>query len=1222
MAGDLTITYPAGLPITARRDELLDTIAANQVVIVAGETGSGKSTQLPKLCLELGRGTDALIGHTQPRRLAARAVAARVAEELGSTVGELVGSTIRFDDRVGPATRLQVMTDGILLAATQRDRDLRRYDTLILDEAHERSLNIDFLLGYLTRLLPRRPDLKLIITSATIDTGRFAEHFDAPVIEVSGRSYPVELRYRPFGEEPEDRRDQNDAICDAITELWTEDASDTLVFLSGQREIHDAADALASLKLPDTEILPLYARLSAAEQQRIFASHDKRRVVLATNVAETSLTVPGIRSVVDVGTARISRYSRRLKVQRLPIESVSKASADQRSGRCGRVAPGVCIRLYSEDDFDERPDFTEPEILRTNLASVILQMAALRLGPVAEFPFVEPPDTRSVTDGVRLLEELGAFDPAGELTDLGRKLARLPVDPRLGRMILEADTEGCVREVLIIASAMAIQDPREYPSEKRAEATALHRRFAGTGSDFLGFVDLWEYLREARKSRTGNAYRRMCRAEFLHFLRIREWQDLDRQLRKVVRDLGISISSKPGDADAIHRSVLSGLLSHIGMREGERDEYRGARDARFLVTRDSALGRSRPEWLMVGELTETNRLWGRTAAAIEPAWAEQLGAHLVKQSHGDPRWDATRGKAVCKQRVTLYGLPLVADRTVAYASVDRSEARDLFIEHALVRGEADLPLPVLADNQAALADARSLAERARRSDLVIGEHLLFDHYDAVVGDDVTSIGHFDRWRKRLGDPRADPLRLRPESLLGDVADEVDDDAYPEFWPGAAVDVALTYEFDPTSATDGVMAHLDVRALNRLGDERFDWQVPGFRAELVESLLRTLPKAVRRELTPMAETAADIVAARRPEDGPLLDVLAEEASARAAMAVEPHDFSWLDVPRNLRMTFAVFGEDGGLIAAGKDLGRLRARVSSDVRHALAGAFDTLERPVVTIDDLDDLPEVVHVDGSAGPVVGHPALVPEGEAIALRVLDDPDVARSEHRRGVREIVRSQLRNPRKALVRRLPDDASLALAGTAQGRLVEVLDDCIGAAIDVLVDQRPEPPRTAQALTELARQADDQALDRAVEIATAVALARAWAAAVQAATETLSSPALDASVVDLRRHLDRLVAPGVATRLGAGHLPDLDRLLTAAEHRVARMPSRASSDAEATATIAELETELAARSADLGPERTSAIRWMLEELRVGLFAQHVGTSQSVSPQRVRRAMQTRR
>ena len=1219
MTVDLDISYPADLPITARRQELLETITANQVVIVAGETGSGKSTQLPKMCLELGRGAEALIGHTQPRRLAARAVAARVADELGTTVGGLVGSTIRFDDRVGPDTRLQVMTDGILLARTRRDPDLRRYDTLILDEAHERSLNIDFLLGYLTRLLPRRPDLKVIVTSATIDTERFADHFAAPVIEVSGRSYPVEMRYRPFGTEDDDDRDQNDAICDAVTELWTEDASDTLVFLSGEREIHDAADALAALKLPDTEILPLYARLSAAEQQRIFARHDKRRVVLATNVAETSLTVPGIRSVVDVGTARISRYSRRLKVQRLPIEPISKASADQRAGRCGRVAPGVCIRLYAEPDFDQRPDFTEPEILRTNLASVILQMAALRLGPVADFPFVEPPDTAAITDGIRLLEELAAFDAEGDLTELGRKLARLPVDPRLGRMILEAEAEGCIREVLIIASAMAIQDPREYPSDKRTDATAAHRRFGESGSDFIAYVDLWEYLREARKASSGNAYRRMCRAEFLHFLRIREWQDLDRQLRKIVRDMGLSISSRPDDHDAIHRSVLAGLLSHVGMREGDRDEYRGARDARFLITRDSALRRNRPDWVMAGELTETNRLWGRTAARIEPEWAERIGSHLVKRSHGDPRWDRRRGRAVCTERVTLYGLPLIADRTVPYAQVDQSAARDLFIDHGLVSGEIDLPVPILDANRAALADTRSLAERARRSDLVIGDHLLFDHYDRVVGSDVTSVGHFNRWRKRTHETEPDPLRFDPETLLGDVADDVDSDAYPDFWPGIALDIPLTYEFNPESATDGVMAHFDVRSLNQIGEAGFDWQVPGFRRQLVEALLRTLPKPIRRELSPVAETAAAIVATRDPAEGPLADVLAEEVRSRAGLPIEPTEFGWLDVPRNLRMTFAVFGEDGGLVAAGKDLGRLKAKVAGNVRVALSSLFGAIERSVVEIDDLGEIPETVEVDGPSGPVVGHPALVVENGVVALRVLDDPRAALDEHRRGVRALVLARLTDPRKALARRLPNDTSLALAGAARGRLVEVLDDCIGAAIDQLADEPGGPPRTGDALSSLVRRARDQVLDRATEHAIIVARALASAAAIRAATERLSSPDLDASVVDLRVHLDRLLSPGVATRLGS-RLGDLERLLTAAEHRVERMTQAAGRDAEHTATLAELETELATRAGFLGPERTEEIGWMLEELRVGLFAQQVGTRTPVSVERVRRALRT--
>ncbi|MGQ0832294.1 MAG: ATP-dependent RNA helicase HrpA, partial [Microthrixaceae bacterium] len=834
-----TPTYP-DLPITTHRDELLRVLREHQVVVVAGETGSGKSTQLPKLCLELGLGVRGLIGHTQPRRLAARTVSERIAEELGVEVGGAVGYTVRFSDHVGDDTFVKVMTDGILLAEIQRDRLLRSYEALIIDEAHERSLNIDFLLGYLHQLLPRLPDLKLVITSATIDTERFSHHFgQAPVVEVSGRSYPVEVRYRPIGEDAGDDRDQTQAICDAVGELIAAGPGDILVFLSGEREIRDTAEALGRLGLRSTEVLPLYARLSAAEQHRVFAPHQGRRIVLATNVAETSLTVPGIVGVIDPGTARISRYNRRTKVQRLPIEAISQASADQRAGRCGRVAPGTCIRLYSEADFAGRAAFTEPEVLRTSLASVILQMAALGLGDVGAFPFLEPPDARSVTDGVQLLEELGALDRSHRgathvrLTKTGRRLARLPVDPRLGRMILEADRHGCVAEILVIAAAMSIQDPRERPVGQEQRAQELHARFAVDGSDFLGHLALWRYVREQQRALGSSAFRRLCKAEHLHHLRIREWQDLHAQLRQIARGIGLVVQplADEPDRDAVHEALLAGFLSHIGTWDEERREYRSARESRFVIAAGSALGRSRPKWVMAGELVETDRLRARTVAQIRPERIEHLAAHLVTRSHGEPWWEAERGGAMVHERVSLYGLPIVERRRVGYERVDPVAARRLFIRHALVAGEWHAPHAFLAANHERIVEVLALEHRVRR-DLLVEDAALEAFFDARVPAEVTTGRRFDRWWKDERTRRPDLLSFAVEDLLDPSAGDVQVDGFPEWVRVGDVDLPLTYTHQPGDDLDGVTLDVPLLLLDRVEEARLDWQVPGLRGELV------------------------------------------------------------------------------------------------------------------------------------------------------------------------------------------------------------------------------------------------------------------------------------------------------------------------------------------------------------------------------------------------------
>lgn len=887
------ISYPEELPVSQKKDAILAAIRDHQVVIVAGETGSGKTTQIPKICLELGRGIRGLIGHTQPRRIAARTVAERVAEELKTPLGEAVGWKVRFTDQVGGDTLVKLMTDGILLAEIQTDRELRQYDTIIIDEAHERSLNIDFILGYLAQLLPRRPDLKIVITSATIDPERFARHFgsfasvgaapdrtgspatpgtagndeeakpSAPIVEVSGRTYPVEVRYRPLLEEGghDGDRDQITAICDAVDELQSAGPGDILVFLSGEREIRDTADALNKKALPFTEVLPLYARLSHAEQHRVFQRHTGRRIVLATNVAETSLTVPGIRYVIDPGMARISRYSYRTKVQRLPIEPVSQASANQRKGRCGRTSDGICIRLYSEDDFLSRPEFTDAEILRTNLASVILQMTAAGLGDIEKFPFIDPPDRRNIKDGVDLLSELGALDskqkdPKKRLTPMGRKLSQLPVDPRLARMVLEADRNGCVREVMVIAAALSIQDPRERPADKQQQADQQHARFKDESSDFLAFLNLWRYIREQQKELSSSAFRRMCRSEFLNYLRIREWQDIYSQLRSVAKTMGIHLSEEDAAPDHIHTSLLSGLLSHIGIKDTDaKNEYLGARSAKFAVFPGSALFKKPPRWVMSAELVETSRLWARVNAKIEPEWLEPLAQHLVKRTYSEPHWEQKMAAVMAYERVTLYGVPIVAQRKIAYGRIDPETSRDLFIRNALVEGDWRTHHQFFHDNRKLLGEVEELEHRARRRDILVDDETLFDFYDQRIPADVVSGAHFDSWWKKKHREEPELLNFEHSMLINESAEAVTKDDYPDSWRQGKLKFKVTYQFEPGADADGVTVHIPLQVLNQVSSEGFDWQIPGLREQLVTELIRSLPKPIRRNYVPAPNFAA-------------------------------------------------------------------------------------------------------------------------------------------------------------------------------------------------------------------------------------------------------------------------------------------------------------------------------------------------------------------------------
>ena len=1258
------ITFPSELPVSQRRGEIADAIRAHQVVIVAGETGSGKTTQLPKICLDLGRGVAGTIGHTQPRRLAARTVADRIAEELGSPLGETVGYKVRFTDRSGDSTQIKIMTDGILLAEVQRDRLLLAYDTLIIDEAHERSLNVDFLLGYLKQLLPRRPDLKVIITSATIDTERFAEHFDgAPVVEVSGRTYPVEVRYRPVidpdagatGEPgfPAEERDQTQAIVDAVDELGREGPGDVLVFLSGEREIRDTADALRGHVPADMEILPLYARLSAADQHRVFAPHPGRRVVLATNVAETSLTVPGIRYVVDPGTARLSRYSHRLKVQRLPIERVSQASANQRKGRCGRVAEGICIRLYTEEDFLARPEFTDPEILRTNLASVILAMTALGLGDIAAFPFVEPPDHRQVRDGVALLEELGALDTTApdtgrRLTKVGSSLARLPVDPRLARMVLEADRNGCVDQVLVIAAALSIQDPRERPVDKQQAADQAHRRFADQRSDFLTYWRLWSYLQEQQKELSSGAFRRMCRAEFLHYLRVREWQELYSQLRSVARSLGIKSSSTESSSsesasrsvgedddgaalDALlvplHTSLLAGLLSHIGLWDTEKREYVGARGARFVPWPGSALFKRPPRWVMAGELVETSRLWGRDLGRIEPEWVEPLAAHLLKRSYSEPHWSSKRGAVMANEKVTLYGVPIVASRPVTYGRIDPELSRELFIRHALVQGEWRTHHAFFHANRELLDEVEELEHRARRRDILVDDETLFDFYDERLPADVVSARHFDSWWRYARRAQPDLLDFERAMLVRGDANSVSDDDFPDYWATGDVQLPLSYQFEPGASADGVSVHIPLPVLNRVTPRGFDWQVPGLRLDLVTALLRSLPKSLRRSFVPAPDHARALVDVLSRRDNPmaeqLTDAMARELRTRTGVVVPTDAWDLERVPDHLRVTFLVEDERGAVVAQGKDLEHLKRELRPYVARTVSRAAADLERSGLRDWSFGTLPDTFTATSASHEVQGYPALVDEGDSVALRVLDTRRAADQATWRGTRRLLLLTIPSPLAPVVARMDNATKLALGHNPHGSVPALLDDCLSAAVDDIMASRGGPPRDGEGFARLRDAVRSALADTLFEVVRAVAAVLTRARDVESRVSGSTTPALLPAWVDVREQLSGLVYPGFVSATGRARLLDVVRYLRAIERRLESLVSRPDRDRPLMAQVQAVARDYTDWRAALPPARrddpaVSDLRWMIEELRVSLFAQTVGTPIPVSEKRIRRAM----
>ncbi|ENM3804440.1 ATP-dependent RNA helicase HrpA [Vibrio cholerae] len=1227
------IEYPALLPVSQKRDDIAKAIAHHQVVIVAGETGSGKTTQLPKICAELGRGKYGLIGHTQPRRLAARSVANRIAEEMETELGGFVGYKVRFTDEISDQTQIKLMTDGILLAEIQNDRFLNQYDTIIIDEAHERSLNIDFILGYLKQLLPRRPDLKVIITSATIDPERFSKHFsNAPIIEVSGRTYPVEVRYRPLtgDDDSESDRDQLEGIFQAVDELCDEGLGDILIFMNGEREIRDTADALSKRNLRDTEIVPLYARLSAGEQNKIFQPHAGRRIVLATNVAETSLTVPGIKYVIDPGTARISRYSYRTKVQRLPIEPISQASANQRKGRCGRTEEGICIRLYSEEDFLSRPEFTDPEILRTNLASVILQMTALGLGDIEAFPFVEAPDKRNIQDGVRLLEELGAIndqikDPKKRLTESGKQLARLPIDPRLARMVLEASKLGCLKEVMIIASALSIQDPRERPSDKQQSADDKHRRFNHEDSDFLTLVNLWHYIGQQQKALTSNQFRRQCKLDYLNYLRVREWQDVYTQLHQSTREMGFKLNDEPGSYHAVHSAILVGLLSHIGMKDQEKNEYHGARNARFNIFPASGLFKKQPKWVMSAELVETSKLWARVVAKIEPDWIEPLAKHLIKRSYSEPHWSKKNAAVMAYEKVMLYGIPIVPKRLVNYGNIDPVLSREIFIRSALVEGDWETKHAFFKQNRALLAEVEELEHKSRRRDILVDDEELFQFYDQRVGTEVVSGRHFDAWWKTASRKTPDLLSFEKEMLFKGDASHITDLDYPNFWHQGNLKLKLSYQFEPGENSDGVTVHIPLPILNQVESHGFDWQIPGLRHELVVSLIKSLPKTLRKNFVPAPNYADAFLARVTPFEMPLLDAMEKELRRMTGVTVLREDWKLDQLPAHLKITYRAVDHRNRKLNESCDLHELKESLKEKVQETLSQvADDDIEQRDLHTWSFGELPKVYQQKRGGFEVRAYPALVDKKDNVEIKLFETEQEQLSAMRDGQRRLILLNVPSPIKYLHANLPNKSKLGLYFNPYGKVLDLIDDCIACGVDKLIEERGGMVWEPQAFEALKEHVRAELGDTVVEIAKQVETILTTAYNINKRLKGKVDFTMAFALSDVKAQIEGLIFSGFATECGWKRLPDILRYMRAIERRMEKLPVHPNKDRlhmlkiESVANkYKELLNKIPKGMAI--PDNVREIRWMLEELRVSYFAQQLGTPYPVSDKRIINAIE---
>ncbi|WP_122559861.1 ATP-dependent RNA helicase HrpA [Pseudomonas viridiflava] len=1230
-----TVRYDDNLPIAAKRDEIKDALLKHQVLIIAGETGSGKTTQLPKICLEIGRGQHGLIGHTQPRRIAARSVASRVAEELATPLGALVGYQVRFEDQSDSNTLIKLMTDGILLAETQHDRFLERYDTIIVDEAHERSLNIDFLLGYLKTLLPRRPDLKVIITSATIDLQRFSEHFnDAPIIEVSGRTFPVDTWYRPLtseqdeeGNSVEDDLTVDQAILATLEELADFERSerkspgDVLVFLPGEREIRDAAEMLRKAQLRHTEILPLYARLSPAEQQRIFQSHSGRRVVLATNVAETSLTVPGIRYVIDTGTARISRYSYRAKVQRLPIEAVSQASANQRKGRCGRVEPGLCVRLYSEEDFNARPEFTDPEILRTNLAAVILQMLHLRLGEITDFPFIEPPDGKAISDGFNLLQELSAVNRENQLTPLGRQLARLPVDPRMGRMLLEAAKQGSLQEVLIVASAMSVQDVRERPPERQQAADQAHAQWKDADSDFAGLVNLWRGFEEQRQALTASPLRNWCRRNFLNYLRLREWRDSHRQLSLICRDLQLTVNKEPADYPKFHKAILSGLLSQIGQKADEGD-YLGARQRRFWIHPSSGLGKKRPQWLMTAELVETTKLYARMVAKIDADWIEPLAGHLIKKNHFEPHWEKKRGQVVAFEQITLFGLIVVGRRPVHFGPVDPVVSRELFIREGLVRGDIQSRAKCLSANTRLLEQLDELEAKARRRDILADEDTLYAFYEARIPAEIHQTATFDSWYKTESQKNPQLLIMREEDVLAREASEVTAAQYPDTLRLGELSLSLTYHFEPNHPRDGVTLRVPAPLLLSLPAGRLEWLVPGLLETKCIALVRSLPKAVRKNFVPVPDFIKAALQRITFGEGSLTEALGRELLRMTGARVT--DEAWAEATQqlesHLKMNLEIVDGDGKFLGEGRDLDALTARFAEASQAALAIPQTAKSQQPVEAKVFAPVAQKTQQNIAGLSMTVYPALVEEGGTVKEGRFSTQAEAEYQHRRALQRLLLQQLAEPAKFLRSKLPGQTELALLYRELGRIDALIEDILLASLDSCVlDGEAELPRDGAGLLSLAERKRADWTEHAERLAKlTLEILKLWHG-LQKRFKGKIDLAQAVALNDIKAQLGKLVYPGFVRETPAQWLKEMPRYLKAIEMRLEKLPGQVQKDRVWSIELAGLWAQYQARADKHRQEgkrdpELAVYRWWMEEYRVSLFAQQLGTKMPVSDKRL--------
>ncbi len=1220
-------SFPEELPVNIQRDKIRHAIAHHPVIIVCGATGSGKTTQLPKICLELGRGARGMIGHTQPRRIAARNVATRIATELGTSLGQAVGYKVRFGSRISQQTYIKLMTDGILLAETLGDRDLDAYDTLIIDEAHERSLNIDFLLGYLKQLRPRRPDLKIIITSATIDATRFSSHFDnAPVIEVSGRAYPVEIRYHPFqGENDETReRQRTQAILDATDDLTAQGGGDILIFLPGEREIRDTAEMLRKQHPPATEILPLYSRQSAGEQARVFQSGGRRRIVLATNVAETSLTVPGIRYVIDPGVARINRYSHRNKVIQLQIERISQASANQRAGRCGRVMSGICVRLYDEQDFQGRQAFTDPEILRTSLAAVILQMKTLHLGPVEDFPFIDQPTPRMVSDGYQLLAELGAVDEERNLTVIGVQLAKLPVDPRIGRMILAAKTEHCLSEILIIAAALSVQDPRARPLDKQAAADQAHRRFRDERSDFLSYCNLWRFFDDiARNKKSNRQQAQEYRANFLSPLRMREWREVYQQIHAVVNEMGMRLNQQPAGYGEIHRALLTGLLGNIGMKNDKGDGYAGARGIQFALFPNSSLKKRRPQWIVAAELVDTTRLYGRCLAEIAPEWVEQVAAPLCRHHYFDPHWERKLARVSAFERVTLYGLPLNPQRRVHYGPINPCEARKIFIRDALVAEEFDSRGEFFQHNQRLVAEIEELEHKSRRQDVLIDEPCRVAFYDARLPTDIHNGATFEHWRRQAEKQNPRLLFMTRDDLMHHSAENVTEELFPATFPVKETHCVLHYRFELGHPLDGVTLTVPLHLLNKIDEAQCSWLVPGIIREKMTALLKGLPKPLRRRCVPLPTFVTAALETMTPGERHLTDALAQYIRQRTGDIVPLTTWNTIDLPAHLAMNFRIMDNHGQELAIGRDLAELRQKFGQAAQMTFAhGPETTIERHGVTKWDFGDLPETLTITRDGTKITGYPALAERGESVSIVLLDTPAAAAQEMRAGVRRLLWLSLKAQRKQWEKQLPNFTKMALQARRTLTTDELRKDLLTCIADRAFIGDEALPRTAAAFS----QQQQRARIRLPTVTTAACqLAVIILSDYQAVQEKLSTKLPSSLVRDIQGQISHLVFCGFLATIPWTVLQHLPRYLKAVLKRIDKYPGNIERDAHHAADINVLWQRYQDRRqshSQIGTDdqALATFRWQIEELRVSLFAQELRTPYPVSVKRLQKVWET--